>query len=100
MPVSQRCGGGRSIRRSVGFLRGGLEHEALARTPAPRIYDRVETLGEFVLVIVVRVAGRDRVVPAAIRGCYLWFMVTIVSGTRLTSGRRPDCAQLPKQDDV
>jgi hypothetical protein len=35
----------------VGFLGVGLEDEALARTPTPRVHQRVEALGEFVLVV-------------------------------------------------
>jgi hypothetical protein len=39
----------------VGLLRVGLEHQALARAPATGVDQRVEALGEFVLVV-MRVA--------------------------------------------
>jgi hypothetical protein len=42
---------------SWAFLGIGLEHQPLARAPAPRIHDGMEALGEFVL-IVMRVAVR------------------------------------------
>jgi hypothetical protein len=42
----------RSSRRSRrGFFRIGLEHQPLARAPAPRIHDRLKALREFVLVV-------------------------------------------------
>ena len=39
----------------VGFLRVGLEDEAFAGAPAAGVHQRVEALGEFVLVV-MRVA--------------------------------------------
>ena len=47
-------------RLVVGFLGVGLEHEAFARTPAPRVHQRVVAHREFVLVV-VRVAVRPQI---------------------------------------
>ena len=50
----------------VGFLRVGLEDEALAGAPATGVDQRVEALGEFVLVVMRVAVGAQ--VEFALRG--------------------------------